>query len=779
MRTIKLNSFFNLFSICLFSGCLLLTAVSCGDDDIVPKTKADYDPLDKGTVIVQDKPSAIEMEGEGGSKSLTFKATFPWTIKVIEAGGGEEEVPCDWIKVDKASGEAGETNIITMTIDPNESAYDTRGAKIVILSGTGAAITIPLNQNYTVKVMKASDIPDYEKYYTPNPGNEGFKEGKEGMLRSDARYSWWRSKQSEHFVVFWEPGFKDDPNAESVPEALRVNIDDLLKKAEQFYKTNIQTLKFANTGQDKSYLDKYKMEIYLLYQTEWLATGSGYDNVVGALWVNPSTCKPVGSTIAHEIGHSFQYQVYCDKLQNGASDDLRQGFRYGYGNNGEGGNGFWEQCAQWQSFQDYPTELFGYHVDVWKANYHRHFNHEWMRYASYWLQYYWAQKHGISVVGEIWKQSMFPEDPLMTYQRLYCNNSLDKLYEELYDYATRMVTYNIDVVRNYVTDAAKSYTTKLYTNDGYYQVAYAKCPGTTGFNIIPLNVTSAGNTIKANFIGLNPGSSLAADDPGNIIDGDGKTVGSATTYNNSANTSTGWRYGFVAVVNGTPQYAPMQKDKTGTVSYTIPAGTSKLYFVVMGAPSKYETHPWNDNEADDVQWPYKVKFEGTDLLGNFYIDETANPKNETFTYNITCDAATAGYDLGTINLKTNGDLQKLAQAFVMKPEVLSGNILDIANETTTEPKEGKIALGLTQKDNSLSFTYSANSGFYCTAEGNRGSWSNNDPIWFEYNKDTFVITYGHKPKASVAGQKYTIKPTLVYLKNGTQYKTSFVINLQF
>ena len=107
---------------------------------------------------------------------------------------------------------------------------------------------------------------------------------------------------------------------QTVDAGLRVDIDDLLEKAEQFYKTNIEALKFAQLGEDKSYLDKYKMEIYLLYQTEWLATGSGYDNKIGALWVNPSTCQPVGSTIAHEIGHSFQYQVYCDKILHGNPD---------------------------------------------------------------------------------------------------------------------------------------------------------------------------------------------------------------------------------------------------------------------------------------------------------------------------------------------------------------------------------------------------------------------------------------------------------------------------
>lgn len=457
------------------------------------------------------------------------------------------------------------------------------------------------------KTIEVKDISEYERFYKPADLTDM------DMLSKESKWSFFRHKQSEHFIVFWEPGFGDDPNAESVPANLRVNIDDLLDKAEQFYTTNVGVLKFAEVGNGKSYLDKYKMQIYLLYQEEWLATGAGYDNVIGALWVNPGTCKPVGSTIAHEIGHSFQYQIYCDKLLNGAVDDSHQGFRYGYGLNGEGGNGFWEQCAQWQAFQNYPREFFGYHVDVWKANYHRHFNHEWMRYANYWLPYYWVQKHDISVVGEVWRQARFPEDPLMAYQRLYCGGSLDKLYEELYEYATRMVTCDIDIVREYVTEAAKIHATKLYANNGYYQVAYAKCPGTTGFNIIPLNVAEAGSIVKADFVGLEPGSNLASGDLGIIIDGSDEKGRTTSTYNKSDNTASGWRYGFVAVVNGTPQYAPMQQDKSGEVTYTIPEGTSQLYFVVMGAPGKYERHPWNDNEADDAQWPYKVKFGETDL----------------------------------------------------------------------------------------------------------------------------------------------------------------------
>ena len=204
-----------------------------------------------------------------------------------------------------------------------------------------------------VKLMDKSQIANYDKYHCPANWNKGFEKGPDYMLRSDAKWSWWRMKQSEHFFVFWEPGFGDNPNAEAVPEALRVDIDDLLQKAEQFYKTNVEKLGMATVGQGKSVLDNHKMQIYLLYQTDWLATGSGYDDKIGALWVNPSTCKPVGSTIGHEIGHSFQYQVSADKLFTGEVQTMDNGvvpagFRYGFGENGAGGCAYWEQCAQWQ-----------------------------------------------------------------------------------------------------------------------------------------------------------------------------------------------------------------------------------------------------------------------------------------------------------------------------------------------------------------------------------------------------------------------------------------------
>lgn len=643
-----------------------------------------------------------------------------------------------------------------------------------------------------VKTMNPSQIANYAQYLTPGTWNEGFEKGPDYMLRSDARWSWWRMKQSEHFFVFWEPGFGDDPNAESVPEALRVDIDDLLQKAEQFYKTNVEKLGMATVGQGKSVLDNHKMQIYLLYQTEWLATGSGYDDKIGALWVNPSTCKPVGSTIGHEIGHSFQYQVSADKLFTGevtpidradGSQLVPAGFRYGFGENGAGGCAYWEQCAQWQSFQDYPNECFDQdtHYAVWLKNHHRHFNHEFMRYASYWFQYWFTEKHGIESYARIWKESKYPEDPLQTYMRIYCNNSLDALYKDLYAYSAHCADYDFKAVHQYKKEAAINYSTKLYKNDGYYQVAYTNCPGTTGFNLIPLNVPASGK-VGATLEGLAPGSALAADDPGTVVDGDGNAKSTVTKYNSQSNTQQNYRYGFVAITkDGKSHYGEMHTGKKGTATYEVPANTERLYLCVLAAPDKYNRNAWDDDETNDEQWPYRVKFSGTDLLGNVTIPE-GDPTDLETSLEVSLDASSESYPLHTFNLLNEGVMQKIAKAFKLQPSEIASATLDagtVKADGFSGPAEGKVAVGLTNPDGKVSYAYSANGiGFWIAADGTASSWGD-APIYYEYDAVGYGLTVGHNPGHSEKGKTYTIKPTMVYNKGGKLHKAVITIKMKF
>ena len=739
--TTKLNWLLLCFT-AIFAFCF----TSCKDDE--EEYSADY------LLAIAEEDMNISVDAETTSYEIELTARAIW--KATVTAGNED----GWLTLEN-DGDTGGVNTLSFSMEENTTGA-TRTATITITCHTAQKEITVTQSGSDLMIMDESEIEDFEKYYKPA------EFASMDMLRSDAQWSWFRSKQSEHFFVFWEAGFGDDPNAET----------DLLEKAEQFYQTNIDKLGFAETGQGKSSLDQYKMEIYLLYQEEWLATGSGYDDVIGALWVNPSTCQPVGSTIAHEIGHSFQYQVYCDKVYQGEANDFQTGFRYGYeGSNG--GNGFWEQCAQWQSFQDYPEEMFTtYNFDVWLANNHRHFEHEWMRYASYWLQTYWTDKHGDDAVANVWKNSHAPEDAIAAHMRLYANNSWETMKEELYDYAARMATFDIDGIREYSDGYLGRYSTTLYpTADGYYQVAYADCPETTGFNVIALNVPEGQTTVSADFEGLMPGSPLAADDPGEYMDTEA-VAGTVDTYNNiGAASDAGWSYGFVALTSGgTRVYSERYAAEAGNASFTVPAGTEQLYFIVQAAPKTYKAHPWDEKDLTDEQWPYKVKFNGTDLLGSVVIDPDAQPTDVTFTYDLSFPATTNGdYTGTTVSVINEGDMEELAQAFVMQPSLIASKIME-ANAT---PAEGQIAFAAVQADGSLEYNCTANGlGFWYDKAGNAIGWGDDSYVYSEFNKDTFTFTIGQFPDHCTAGDTYTIREALVYTLNGTQHTATFVFNIR-
>lgn len=756
-----------------FLASMLFGFAACEKPDI---EKDPVDQIDSTVAKIKLNTAKDKLHldaAEGSSINIIFSCDYKWKIVVPE--------DASWLSFDQTEGEAGK--IIAVKAVATENTGPQRVANCEIVSGI-TTLKLKITQQQATLILTKDEIEDFDRYYKP-------KEFNFDMLRSDSKWSFCRSKQSEHFIVFWDIQYGEaglygermgventSPATLSKSHPMYVDIDDLLEKAEQFFDTNITKLKMAELGVGKSYLDDYKMEIYILYQDEWLATGSGYDNVIGALWVNPATCHPVGSTIAHEIGHSFQYQTYCDKVYQGEPDNLAYGFRYGFGPRGEGGCAYWEQCAQWQSFQDYPDQQFGHDLNVFKTQYNRHFHHEWMRYASYWLQSYWVEKRGVESYGEIWRKSVLPEDAIKTYTKLYNDGDWSKTADELYDYAARMATFDIEGVREYAGSnvTANHFKTTLFKQkDGYYQVSYASCPSTTGFNIIPLNLPDEeGAVVTADFKGLPVGSALPEGDNGDFVNGDLQTIsGTAKSYNNIGTGKEGWRYGFVALKkDGTRVYGDMFSAKEGVASFEVPADAEYLYFVVLGAPTEYRQNEWDDDEKDDDQWPYKVMFSKTDLLGNFEIDEDADPKDVTVTYNVKCDSSNEGYPLGTIDLATNKDV---AQAFVMNPSAIAALIQGV--DAKNKPSEGKIVWGLKQTTGKYAYESTANNGFWCDAKGDLTNWGPNAAVYVEFDK--LVITYGHYPGQSVKGQTYTIRPTLIYTKGGEQYEAVIEINMEF
>lgn len=553
-----------------------------------------------------------------------------------------------------------------------------------------------------------------------------------------SKFCYARSKQSDHFILFWSKEYgKDLPSSSAVPDKYRVDIEDLLSKAEVFYDLNVNKLKFADLSNGTSNLNKYKMMIFLYHQDEWLATGSGYDDKIGALWVSPSTCQPVSSVIAHEIGHSFQYQVAADL-------GLTHGFRYGYGSGASGGNGYWEQTAQWQAYQAYPAETFtNWQFAGFFKDYNKHVIHEDYRYASYIINTYWAQKHGIDFIAKLWRQSVRPEDPIQAYQRLTGIDNA-KFNDEIYDQASKVVTWDLDAIRTY----SKPYIGKLdykmkALDNGWFQPDYSFCPQTTGFNAIPVNVPQDGATVSADFTGMV----------------------NATGFNQVSNPSNaGWRYGFVALMkDGTRVYSTVFSAIDGKATFAVPANCDRLWFVVTGAPKRYSPHVWDNDNSNDEQWPYKVKFANTNLLGYAAPGTSVIPKDVSFNYDISINHDDNNYASTQVSV----DVSKLVSAFYLQPEQLTSLI------------GSSLRFYAIESNGNLNATTTANGyGHWFDASSNVVNWGSASILWSEYDEKNFNFTVGQYPGHVKAGDKYTIKQALVYTtSNNKTARATFTFNV--
>ena len=726
---------------------VLVSVTSCG--------KQNTEPADDFDATITINSSTVNLSAEDGATGIfTFSCDHEWTLEIPEEAQ-------DWLSANKMSGKSTKTTAITFTA--KENAGTRRSVTCRIISGASKK-KFTVSQDMAVLILSASDVPNIDKYYKPAEFNYD-------MLRSDVHWSWCRSKQSEHFFLFWEKGYRayglygdkagtedTSPATLSSSDEMYVDIDDLLEKAEEFYRVNIDVLKFADTGKGKSNLDKYKMQIYLHHTTTWMAYGGGYDNVIGGLWINPATCHPVGSTIAHEIGHSFQYQVYADAIANGSPNDLSTGWRYEIGQ----GCGFWEQSAQWQAYQCYAEQAFStVNFTEFVNNSHRHFTHEHQRYASYFLMWHWASLHGVQEIGELWRESRKPEDPIQTYQRKH-NLSMEELNANLYDYAARCATWDFSAeatnlyegqltgVTQPVKDFGKNYIGKIgWTGNydestGYYTVDYSRAPEATGFNHIRVNVPEDGN-VSVRFEGLP----------------------NASGFNRVKDESiAGWNVGFVALMqDGSRKYSEGTRVRTSAdISWTVPEGTQKLWFVVAATPETYLQHLWDEDNTNDEQWPFRVKFTGTDLFGNLNFDGTEQPYSISLEHDITASAS-AGYAGPSFELED--DVFEIARAFVMKPSDIVSALGDFTNVRTSSVKlvavkpDGTLDTTYTSKDPDS--YYSANGfGFWFAADGAVTTWGN-AYTFMEYTPSTWTCNFGVHPDKVKSGD----------LKPGDTYTVAF------
>ena len=421
-----------------------------------------------------------------------------------------------------------------------------------------------------------------------NPGQTLYCPGEFRRMDWNDEASEWcfqRSKESEHFILFWHAGFGLDPTKANRNYAF--DPDALLTEAEKIYKVNTEVLGFSRPGSSYT-LDHYKHMLFVRYQTEWLATGSGYDDKVGAFWCSPAAVNDV-TTLGHELGHTFQYIVRCD-LGSG------HGWRQGLGPNGEGGNMYWESCAQWQSSRVYPQMLFGGWGYSYPSDSHKNLLHEDPRYENYFHQYYWCQLHGQDFIGRLWMEAKGMEDPVDVYKRI-TGSDQSQFCDVMFEYARRCPTWDIDGLREYGTSNRNRFTTNTTdTDDGWIMPLAQNCPENYGFNVYRMKLPTGGNTtVKVRF----------------------RSEMGKSGYRAVNTELAGWRYGFATLGRGDKcTYSEVGRDSEGELSFDVPSGTKNLWFVVMGAPTEHFHHTWDDNASNDEQWPYAIDFEGTDVQGH-------------------------------------------------------------------------------------------------------------------------------------------------------------------
>lgn len=278
----------------------------------------------------------------------------------------------------------------------------------------------------------------------------------------DSKWSYARMAYTDDVVIFWEKAFGDDPaNAPDLDgHPMKVDIPNLLARLEDFYVYYRDTLEFVLPG---SKSERYRMMVMLNYSLEGTAYGGDYDQEIGALWIAPNRVQDKKlNCIAHELGHSFQSQVMCDRA--GAA---------------WGGCPFFEMASQWMLWQVNPawTSDENYHWQAFRKSIHKPFLAIENIYRSPYVLEYWAMKHGKTEIGNLFRAGRIGEDPAQTYMRLH-GLSIEDMNREMVDCYSRLLSFDFPRVK-------ASHKAMIGQLEGTEEM------GTWGFNVIPQDLSAA------------------------------------------------------------------------------------------------------------------------------------------------------------------------------------------------------------------------------------------------------------------------------------------------
>jgi len=664
-----------------------------------------------------------------------------------------------------------------------KTVYDVSGCDSIEFKNAAMRVYKKVgNVSFTSKSYIGSSFGNYT---FSDPGRSIAKPSTYGTLdfdNEDSQFCFKRSAESEHFIVFWEKGLTKLPTGNITYNGYTCNVSTILRDADKIWKCYVEELGFITPG--KSTTDDVKIEMFIVKTASdgnsWRADGSGVDGTVynynGVKLIPKSHkvgvfhCTPRaavarnGHTTAHEIGHTFQFLVSADLGQS-------HGMNYVLGTNSSG-NEWWEDCANWQAYKVYPSYQFsdGEYYEGYLTRHHLNIHHEDARYYNCFYQDYWCQLHGKTTVGRVWRESNKPEDPSQAYMRIF-GLDVAGYADEMYQAYAHLASIDIDGVRSYgkakigserqnLKEAPSAILSTYLDNDNSWWVVDPDyCPQNFGYNANPLKVPAAGTVVKATFKGL----------------------AGCDGYRKVKTNLAGWRYGIVAYCSdGTRVYSDAKSDKDGEVSLTVPEKCTNMWFVVMGAPTEYWVHSWNGDVSDDEQWPYAVKFEGTDAYGasktyGNYAEDYAR-KDTTVVIN-----ASLAYNSGSYtSVRVQYDMDAVSKALgVSTAQMKAVTVGKVSGKKNYLRFAGINANGTTETNKVTTSTSSSTVfGHWFNSSGNVCDYGGSSYIFAEMYPDSYGCYVGQYPGRLQKNKKYSIRQAFIYTDaQGKEYKAIMQVNL--
>lgn len=382
------------------------------------------------------------------------------------------------------------------------------------------------------------------------------------FTQDSSKWSYSRMACTEDFVVFWERPYGADlsqaPDLEG--HDMKVNLQNLLSKLQRFYTYYRDSLKFTLPG---SKSEKYRMMAMINYSLEGTAYGGAYDNEIGALWITPSRLRDDNlNAVAHEVGHAFQSQIYCDGYKRGMNGSI------------------YEMTSQWMLWQVNPRWMDDetYHWNDYRRQTYMRFLHPENRYHTAQVLEYWSENRGLGVIADLFRECKRSEDCAQVYMRTH-DLTLQQMNDEMFDCARHIVAMDYKRIKNLVSKYAFQVNTPTQTDKNGWQCPVTEqTPQIWGFNAFKIP-TEGRNKVRVDV------ESLV--DPANG----------------------GIRYGLILVKgSGSIEYSPMMAQKKGKL--TIPQDATSAYLVVMGAPATYQTIRQGRNESlpdGEQTFPFRFK----------------------------------------------------------------------------------------------------------------------------------------------------------------------------